>query len=307
MVSGAGEPAVVGPDGGPAYYIDEQTAYLGHLAAAYDDLLKTRRAQQQRGMGWVADGVAELERKVARDLSRELRKHALWPWLSEFKGLGGVHTARVIATIRDPWRFPGLMCERGHYVSATYGGEACPVVSLDAGDHERGRCLAPVARRPHSGTRSVWHYFGVHVVDGGAARKRKGARCDWDPIGRAALLQPDGLADQIVKHRTPVYRDKYDRKRDQLAPRVVPGSESEAVGGPGNDVGGADSSGASEPGDGLAPNVQGAADLGAVGDCSRGGSLRPFQAHRIAQYVAVKAFLADLLAEWKRVTAEVLP
>jgi hypothetical protein len=123
-----------------------------------------------------------------------------------------------------------------------------------------------LAPRTTSGVRSLWHYAGLHVVEGRLPRPRKGRRADWDPRARLAVLQPGGIAEQIVRHRVPGYRDVYDRARGRLQERgtVEPACVSEVAGG--------------------------------------GAALQPWRADRIARTIAAKALLGDLLSAWKAAT-----
>jgi hypothetical protein len=84
-------------------------------------------------------------------------------------------------------------------------------------------------------------------------KRRRGVQCDWKPELRTLALGPDGLADQIIKHRTPTYRDVYDETKARKV--------------------------ADDP------------------------DMPPWKAHKIARVVASKAFLGDLLVEWKKVSA----
>lgn len=68
--------------------------------------------------------------------------------------------------------------------------------------------------RTTTGVSSLWHYLGLHATpEGKLPQRRKNVKADWKPAGRTICLQPDGLADQIVRHRTPGYRDIYDEKK----------------------------------------------------------------------------------------------
>lgn len=83
-------------------------------------------------------------------------------------------------------------------------------------DSDRVRCVGVMRHpRPGTGVRSFWHYAGLHVVDGKLPRRRKGQQADWNPTLRTLALKPKGIADQIIKHRTPVYRDTYDAARER--------------------------------------------------------------------------------------------
>lgn len=233
------------PDHGPVQR-------LRGLCESWEDIRKTRMAAMQRGRDDLADELRKMEDREGRSIKKELMTLPIWPWLSQFPGLGGVHTARLIAQIEDPRRFPGQRCTEGHYFPPRYAlGQPCP--DNDCG----GTTLDP---RPGTGVRSVWHFAGLHVGDDGRSpRKRKGQRVDWNPVARTCALQPDGLADQIIKQRVPKYRDIYDQQKERLA-----------------------------------------RERGVVfGDAPPG--LRPIEVHERARKIAVKAFIGDLLVEWKKV------
>lgn len=59
-------------------------------------------------------------------------------------------------------------------------------------------------------------YFGLHVVDGHAPRKKAGERANWHGQARSLLLGV--LGDSFVKQRTPIYRDVYDREKEKQLP-----------------------------------------------------------------------------------------
>lgn len=82
-----------------------------------------------------------------------------------------------------------------------------------------GILLAP---RLGTGVRSLWHYAGLHAIDGRMPQRRKGVQADWKPTLRTLALGPDGLADQIIKHRTPKYRDIYDATKERKAVEELP-------------------------------------------------------------------------------------
>jgi hypothetical protein len=303
---------------------DPTTIMLASLGASFEDVQRTRKSQvlraiaaEKNGQAYVAgqgraigDALLKVEQQVSRELKKALRKHALYPWLSQYPGLAGPTTARLLGIIADPMRFPGRKCEAGHYLPETYGGEVCQVDASHANEHEHGRtgadavgetdvvyspCLAPVHTRRGSGVRSLWHYLGLHAVDGHSPRKTRGQRCDWDPKGRTLVLQPDGLADQIVRQRTPVYRDVYDETKERLAlTRAVIPHESDAAGSPGDLA--ADEV---DESDTLGGGRAGGADSTSASDIFA-GPLRPFQIDAIARKVAAKKFVGDLLIEWKK-------
>jgi hypothetical protein len=310
--------------GEPAIATDGRTALLDDLqllSVSFRQLQRTRVALMNRVhaasrterpipeviLGAFA-GMKTMEDQIARGLKRELRKHPLWPWLSEYPGLAGPLTARLIAIIADPWRFPGRVCARGHHLSAAYTGELCPYVEVEDGGEEaleddiasaavldggetgekhaeterRSACLAPIGPiRPGTGVASLWHYCGLHVVDGRMPRPRRGVQADWHPQARVLLLGPNGLADQIIKHKAEPYYGFYVETKDRLL---------------------------RERGDSSIGNDSATASLasGEGADWTPApdrvpGALSRIHAHRIARVVAVKRFLGDLLIEWKRV------
>ena len=307
--------------GAPARHIDQPTAELDRLARTWLDLQGTRKALAQRELpDEIVEGFATMEARVSVLLKRALRKHPLWPWLQQFPGLGGAHTALVIGRIGDPRRYPGQRCSEGHYLPPIYAvGSPCPVAEAeDESDDRRGdgADLAGVddhpaesegavscpgimlEPRPHSGVRSLWHWAGLSVcADGRAPRKRKGVQGDWEPRVRSSVMQPGGIAEQIVRLSVPHYSDIYRATKARLMLRVA--EILPEIGPPPGDA----SLGLA----GAAPvneRSNGQTDLGAAAsateiDYRAGRPLKLHEADRIARKVAAKAFLGDLLTEWK--------
>lgn len=269
---------------GPGAYIDTSTALLGVLSAQWTDTQQMRKASLQRELpSNITEAWQVAETRTSEALKRALREHPLWPWLSDYRGMGGAHVARLMARIRDPRRFPGQQCENGHTMAPLYEvGSECPIRSVE--DEGCGGLMLPP--RETTGVRSLWHYCGLHVVDGRSPRKQKGQRATWDVISRTSILQPDGIADAIIKNRTPHYRDVYDIAKARLARErgIVVADEIESETGPE----GVDESGRV---DGADRTAETAGDDG----------LRPIQIHERARKIAVKEFVADLLMQWKRI------
>ncbi len=268
--------------GPPPRHIDETTTRLSAYAKAFEDAQQVRKASTLRGDLVAADMFFTVEQRLSRRLGKELKTHTLWPFLEPLTGLAGPLTARAIAVIGDPRRFPGQQCSIGHTLPPMYEpGDQCPVTATEklteidgsagggddlptadapteiearnggfsdtaaetATESETlvGRCVGVMRPpRPHSGVRSLWHYAGLHVVNGQLPKRRKGTQIDWNPTLRTLALQPHGIADQIIVHRTEPYRGLYDqaRTRDKY--------------------------------------------------------------HNVARTIIAKAFLGDLLVEWKR-------
>jgi hypothetical protein len=317
--------------GAPPRHIDQTTAELDRYARTWIDLQQTRKALAQRELP--DEIVAEfdrLEKKVSALLTRTLRKHALWPWLRQYPGLGGAHTALIIGRIGDPRRFPGQRCTEGHYLPPLYAeGAPCPIAAStrgidpafgDGADSDE-RPLAEVRSeievmtgdgqisgadvrgaeieslsvcpgtmlppRTITGVRPLWHWAGLHADDeGNSPRKRKGVRCTWEPRVRASVMQPGGIAEQIVRLNVPVYANRYRTAKANLNLRV------------------ADIGGVIEFHSGNATNGRVADDPSEI-NAPSGRPLRPYQADRTARKIAAKAFLGDLLTEWKRLNQKI--
>lgn len=254
---------------------------LAMLCESRMDVQKTRLALLQRGLEAEAEAFAKVEARLDRGIGREMRAHPLWPWLAAHPGLGGVQVARLVSLIGDPRRFPGQKCSVGHTMPPDYGvGAPCPWVGIDDAACD-GTMLAP---RTTTGVRSLWHYLGLHVVDGRSPKKRKGQRADWSPVGRTIVLMPGGIADSIIKLRTPVYRDEYDAQKERLSHErgADLGLESDMLNGPAHLDG---------------------SDAERLPEIDAASGLRPIQIHERARKIAAKKFVGDLLMEWKRLIA----
>ena len=88
---------------------------LRGLTATWEDVQKARLAAEQRGLLPLAADLKRLEDRTNREIKKAMADHPLADWLP--RGLGGVHVARLLALIEDPWRFPGRRCTNGHYMS----------------------------------------------------------------------------------------------------------------------------------------------------------------------------------------------
>lgn len=282
---------------------------LQALAGTFRDVQQLRIAAGQRAIGPAfIDAFEDLEYRLGVAVRKELRRHLLWPWLSEHPGLGGVQTATLLARIGDPRRFPGQPCSLGH-ISPPGAALGVPCPAVGAEDEPCPGVMLEMRRG--TGVRALWHYCGLHVVDGHAPRRKKGLRSDWDPKARAALLMPKGIADQIVIHGLEPWRSIYDAvKARKLAGstaaldptsgepvdvhRAVHVTNGELADSPDDALSLADppkyglGSGRSVAGPPAEP-----ADVGVA----------PIRAHAIARTVAVKAFVGDLLIAWKALAA----
>jgi hypothetical protein len=215
------------------YAVDLKTSELRLLTKQWKDFQQLRLASEQRGFPSCVEALQQQEDTLAKAINKALRHHPIWPWLKQFPGVGGIQTARLLAEIRDPRRFPGQPCTNGHLLPSIYGvGDPCPIevwlegeLAVDGG-HVKGKCSGTMLtpRTNGNGTRSLWHYCRLHTVDGKSPRKQRGRKCDWNLAASSALLMPDvGIAAQIVRHGPQPYRQLYDEtKARKLAADMKP-------------------------------------------------------------------------------------
>lgn len=202
-----------------------------------------------------------------------LKQHPLWPWLEGKRGLSGPTTAYIIGKIRDPHRFPGQKCEKGHYVRPVFEeGASCPVDDSAESGSPDDQCGAPLLKpRDGTGVRSLHHYMGLFP----GANKQKGQQSTWNPELKGLCLAPEtGLATQILLHKTEPYLTTFREEKERLKRERGYRSNGERVG-----------------------PVESASENEIA--C---GELPPLiKLHRIAQTIAIKRFCGDLLMEWKQV------
>lgn len=256
----------------PAYpYIDPETAALDYSVAWWRRYAKlVQGAKTADRTEREVEALSKIERSTRRMVKKALRAHPMWSWLEP--GVRGPYSAWVVARIRDPRRFPGMRCggKDRHYVPAIYEeGAPCPIEY--GGESAQGpeRCGAPLHSRRGTGVRSLWHYFGLHVVNGRRARRRRGQRATWVTEAGGFLLGPQGVADQIIMHEVEPYVTRYREKKAEIIETrgLIEGADEQA---------------------------------GAQRESGhRHAPVHPAQAHTIARTVAVKAWVGDLLMEWK--------
>lgn len=269
--------------GAASPYPDAATAELAVLVRWWVRFDKMQRGMQTANQPKpMIEAAQKIERSYRRQVEKALKRHPLWSWLEDKPGLRGPFVAWIIARIRDPRRFPGQRCAAGHYLPAVHDvGSPCPIEPLAGGEDANGRCGEPILPvRRGSGVRSVWHYFGLHVENGRRAHKMKGKKTSWVTEAGGILLGPKGIADQIVAHGAEPYRGIYEQQKERL--QVARGADTRPE---------------IDHSSGVTDLEWVEADNAREIDGRRG--LRPFQVHRIARTIAVKAFVGDLLIEWK--------
>lgn len=258
---------------------------LGALCASWRDVQQTRLALAQRGLTEASAAMHVVEKSLAREVTKELRRRPIYAWLGQHPGVRGVHVARLVSIIGDALRFPGQPCTLGHIVPARYTvGDQCPAITRSGEEFVRCEGIVGPQRRG-SGTRSVWHYLGLHAIDGHSPRKQKGQRADWNMEGRSAVLQPGGIAEQIVRLNVEpwvgIYRATKDRLTRERGIESLGGSETDA-----------------------GPALTDGPEVDRTAEIVTNNGLRPIQIDHIARKVAAKQFVADLLAEMKRLAVE---
>ena len=327
------DPEIEVPAGAaPSRFRDPYTAALGVLASEWDSQHRAYQAATLRA-GHVpqadlravieqsAAGAEAIRDAIGKRMSATLRKHPLYSWMVAHRGFPkAVHTARLLAAIGDPLRFPGRVCSNpkgSHHLPSDWTGAECPIPVYGDGNGrgERGDakpCGAVVGDvRRGTGVRSVWHYCGMHVgPDGRWPMQRKGVQGTWLPRVRGLLMQEGGIAEQLIRQRVEPWRGVYDQAKERIARERGAGGlpESDCPSGPSpahdsENGGGVDRSHAIGGVLGPAAEIQeGATDLRIEIDGGRGRSLRPFQVEKRARIIAVKAMLGDLLVEWQIVS-----
>lgn len=270
------------------------TQSLAILAAAWEATfsswqqahLRSRHAvmQVQMILEAQADDLRKMRDRLARYMGKALELHPLAEWLPT--GLRGPQVCRVLGMIGDPWRFPGRPCAEGHHMPSYHVGLCGARVKKGKDQEDAGfaRCDAPIGKvRPGSGTRALWHYLGLHVVEGSMPKRKRGEQATWKPSGRTAVLMPQGIADQIVMRKISPWREIYDETKFRLERERGAGVVGEI------------DSNCGISGDAAARDI-------AIESGCGSSPLPPWRIHKIARTVAAKAFVADLLAEWKRST-----
>lgn len=62
------------------------------------------------------------------------------------------------------------------------------------------------------GLQSLWHYCGLHVVDGKAPKRERGKKIDWNPYLKSLLLE--NLGKQLISKKSE-YRTRFEEYRKQ--------------------------------------------------------------------------------------------
>lgn len=120
--------------------------------------------------------LVRIEGEATKALEKAMKTHPMGTWVASQRGLGLKQAGRLLASIGDPYWRPAL-----EYV--------------DEND--------VVTDRVPEGPRTVsalWAYAGEHVIDGAAARRKKGVRSNWSTNAKTrAWLCAESCVKQLVK------------------------------------------------------------------------------------------------------------
>lgn len=262
----------------PSRYIDETTRQLNRLAATFEDVQQSRLRAENRGDSFSSDALKVAESKISRALKKTLEAHVLYDWLPA--GLSGARTGRILAAIGDPRRFPGQQCSNGHTLPPLYeAGTACPVEALERPAESEG------FSEDSPGSAEIQpEYEKLNVRCPGVMsepRPHTGVASLWHYFG--LIPGADGSLVSRRKGQQASYSPQYRALvlgemgvADQIVMRGIEPYRSKY--------------------DEFKSRRQADEQNGNENPCG----LPPWRLHKIARIVASKAFLGDLLVEWKR-------
>ena len=120
---------------------DKDGVMRGWQLTENHDSVKALRAQ--------LEAFEKLEKEMEKALAKQLKTHALHPWIKSQIGLGDKQMARLLGVIRDP-----------------YWNEL----------HQRPRTVS-----------ELWAYSGLHVIHGQGAKRRKGQQSNWSAEAKSRI------------------------------------------------------------------------------------------------------------------------
>ena len=111
--------------------------------------------------------VVAAEKAAVKNLERQLRKHPLYPWVLQHRGVGAKQAARLLASIGDPYIRPEWI--------------------------RTDETVVPEGPRTVS---ALWAYMGLHVSAGAAPKRTKGVQSNWSEVARMRVWN---VARSVVK------------------------------------------------------------------------------------------------------------
>lgn len=166
----------------------------------------------------LVDMLREVEHQAVLQLNRQMRAHPLGPWCKAQVGLGEKQTARLLASIGDPYW--NTLHDRPRTVSELWA--YCGLHVLPAGQFAIGAHLSSASGDQTSDPGQVGHDTPT-VFAGVAAKRRKGQRANWSPDAKTRAYL---IACSCIKHVRSPYRATYDQRRTHTAtthPEWTPG------------------------------------------------------------------------------------
>lgn len=188
---------------------------LAVLTNLYIDLQKTRMAAKNRArtledpdLEVLLGEVMKLEEKAAKDISKGVKNHPFYVyWLKNVKGIGPLLSAQLILHIRGKQHTPECQEKRAKYFAKKKPGEKKRTKAFT--------CDCPTKEiERFSNVSKLWHYAGLHVVNGKAARRRRGQKVDWNPKLKSLCWN---ISKSFVMHKNSDYRKHYEKfkKKEQ--------------------------------------------------------------------------------------------
>lgn len=227
----------------------------------------------------------DLENVYSKELAKVFEQHPLYAWADDV-GLRGARVGRVVGAIRHPWRFPGQPCDgpTTHYQPTPFlqVGVPCPATG---NRHETDEAIEISGAGDDQTADEADESEAVHGCPGSMLppRTTTGVASVWHYFG--LIPGADGTLISRKKGDQASYSPKYRALllgklgvADQIIRhRVQPYRDTY---------------------DEFKSRRQ--TDCGVETDLV--GGLPPWRLNKIARIVAVKAWLGDLLVEWKTVT-----
>lgn len=118
----------------------------------------------------LVDGLSVLEQQAVKQMSKRMKSDKLGPYVKGLKGVGDKQAARLIAVIGDP------------YINSSTG-------------------------QPRT-VSQLWAYCGLHVLDGSAARRKKGVKANWSTTAKTRAYL---ISESMLRSGN---REAYDKRRD---------------------------------------------------------------------------------------------
>ena len=216
-------------------YADPITGEIDLYRRSWEDLMRQRIRFSNRGtdaetgeirsqyMVDLAEIIGVSEEKVHRQLGKLLRSHPMGDWLVEAKTCGA-RVAIILATIRNPHRFPSQKCNQGCHLLPTFNvGDPCPCWTTAEVGEKAQPCDGIIQERRHgTGCRSLWHMMALYPIpskngDGPSlARRQKGEQSSFNQKAKTAILMPQGIAQQFYMQGSR-YADVYYEAKERLA------------------------------------------------------------------------------------------